>query len=313
LFTQILLTRFKIITAAITAAQKNSNLPIIYNDGAITAWQKPDDGSLVLEDTSIDTRVDRRIDFIERKRQSNIEAVTSAAARELASVADVADVAPDDDWVARFFTAAQDINTEQMQDLWGRILSGEIKKPGSYSLRTLDFIRNISTEEAKVFEKIGHLAFCASKQAFVWAEDKKWLESERGIRDSDHFLLAELGIMYPTDLQLSTFLSDVDETIFRFSDHLLHVLRGGIVDKIDIKIWKFTGIGLEMLALLSPKFDNEYIGKVAKIFTNRKGEVTLGVVTADFSDGRISYNIVRKYEAEVVPSQPNTAPESAPK
>jgi hypothetical protein len=31
----------------------------------------------------------------------------------------------------------------------GRLLAGELKAPGSYSYRTLDFIRNLSTDEAK--------------------------------------------------------------------------------------------------------------------------------------------------------------------
>ncbi len=188
-----------------------------------------------------------------------------------------------------------------MQDLWSRILSGEIKKPGSYSLRTLDFIRNISSSEAELFERVGRLALRNSRSAFVSIEDKKWLSTKRGIEESHHFLLAELGIMYPTDLQLTVFISEKSsETFFRMQENILVVRRGQIKDPLDMKVWKFTGIGLEMLPLLSTQLDVDYIEQVAKIFTGAKGDVTLGRVKKEFPDGGISFDVVKTFDVEQV-------------
>jgi hypothetical protein len=66
-----------------------------------------------------------------------------------------------------------------------------------------------------------------------------------------------------------------------------------------MQIWKFTGIGLEMLPLLPRHVDIGYIEQVAKIFTESNGEVTFGLVKEEFSDGMISFDIVREFTNEV--------------
>ena len=46
----------------------------------------------------------------------------------------------DDDWLNRFETEARQKSTEDMQLRFGRILAGEIKQPGSYSIRTVKIL-----------------------------------------------------------------------------------------------------------------------------------------------------------------------------
>ena len=48
---------------------------------------------------------------------------------------------------------AEEISDKDLQDIWGRILAGEIKKPKSYSLRTLEVMRNMSKDEASLIMK----------------------------------------------------------------------------------------------------------------------------------------------------------------
>lgn len=55
------------------------------------------------------------------------------------------------DWLMRFFDTVGNISNEDLQQLWGKILANEIAKPKTCALRTLDMIRNMSSEEAKVF------------------------------------------------------------------------------------------------------------------------------------------------------------------
>ena len=60
----------------------------------------------------------------------------------------------DDDWLFRWRDAASVVSSEELQTLWGRVLAGEIKSPGSFSLRTLDFLKNTSHEEALQIAKL---------------------------------------------------------------------------------------------------------------------------------------------------------------
>lgn len=147
------------ISGALKRVADDHQLPVIYKDGQIEIWQKPEDRTLVLSDIGTAERSQSRVEYQERKRQHNIESVTSSAAADLMDISEVPEQSPDEDWVTRFFANAQDVSSEGMQELWGRILAGEIKKPGSYSLRTLDFIRNLKKSDAELFTRLAKLAY----------------------------------------------------------------------------------------------------------------------------------------------------------
>lgn len=61
----------------------------------------------------------------------------------------------DDDWLYTWRDLAGKVSTEDLQRLWGGILAGEVKSPGSFSIRTLNFLRALSKLEA---EQISQLA-----------------------------------------------------------------------------------------------------------------------------------------------------------
>lgn len=103
-------------------------------------------------------RTEERLTYQEEKRQLNVESVIREAAEELKDVREVSKEAVNDDWSARFFTDVQDVSDEQMRKLWARILAGEVKKPGSFSLRTLTELKNIDPKDAARFQTIAALA-----------------------------------------------------------------------------------------------------------------------------------------------------------
>ena len=53
-----------------------------------------------------------------------------------------------------FFDGVQDVSSEDMRKLWARILSGEVEEPGRTTLRTLDILKNMTKEDARVFRDI---------------------------------------------------------------------------------------------------------------------------------------------------------------
>ena len=66
---------------------------------------------------------------------------------------------PDADWLFRWRDAACAVSQPELQQLWGRVLAGEIKSPGSFSLRTLQLLRNLSMTEANEIERLLQFAF----------------------------------------------------------------------------------------------------------------------------------------------------------
>lgn len=71
---------------------------------------------------------------------------------------------PTDDWLHRWRDSAAGVSDADMQRLWGKVLAGEIKDPGKFSLRSLDFVRNLSRSEALLIESVSPFVVTD----FVW-------------------------------------------------------------------------------------------------------------------------------------------------
>lgn len=57
------------------------------------------------------------------------------------------------DWLNNFSSHAEKISTEEMQVLWGRLLAGEIRNPGQFSLSTMRILAETDSATAKNFAK----------------------------------------------------------------------------------------------------------------------------------------------------------------
>lgn len=75
----------------------------------------------------------------------------------------------DDDWMNQFTRYAEDASSEQLQQIWGRVLAGEIRKPKSFSRHTLRFISELDKETAESCELIAQYVI---KDWFL--SNKKW-------------------------------------------------------------------------------------------------------------------------------------------
>ena len=104
--------------------------------------------------------IKQMIQFQESKRQANITSVVREAGEQLGDK-EVDDYDVDHDWTARFFSEVQDVSSEEMQHLWARVLAGEVQKPNSISIRTLQVLRNMDTETAVLFRRLCSLSLIA--------------------------------------------------------------------------------------------------------------------------------------------------------
>ena len=94
------------------------------------------------------------------------------------------------DWLFTWREYAGKVSTEDLQRLWGSVLAGEVKSPGKYSLRTLEFLRGLSRAEA---ELIAVLARYVVESRIIRSE-KQYLEGH-GINFGTLLRLQELGVV----------------------------------------------------------------------------------------------------------------------
>ncbi|HGF5100100.1 TPA: DUF2806 domain-containing protein [Vibrio parahaemolyticus] len=97
-----------------------------------------------LRDNTLNTRQARDI-----QEQINVTKAVLFAEEELENnYTEGSEEDLDSDWFARWRDSVEKISSEDLQRLWAKALAGELASPGSYSLRTLEFIKNISKSEA---------------------------------------------------------------------------------------------------------------------------------------------------------------------
>jgi hypothetical protein len=87
--------------------------------------------------------------YQQERKQHNIEQIMSLALPQIPEDAPTENI--DEDWLAYFFAHCELVSDKDMQSLWANLLTGEARKPNSFSKRTIDFIATMSKEDAKLF------------------------------------------------------------------------------------------------------------------------------------------------------------------
>ena len=127
----------------------------------------------------------------------------------------------DFDWFLRFFDAAGNIRAEDMRQLWARVLAGEIEHPGSFSLRTVEVLRNMSQAETLAFKNASSLVLeetDGSQFLFCDSDLSDYTINQRhGLGMEDILLLEEADDGYLTDLGkvLRDDLSQIEVGVYR--------------------------------------------------------------------------------------------------
>ena len=166
--------------------------------------------------------INERLVAKEIQRQNNIDDVVDLAAQQLNTIEEVSDEKVNKDWTTRFFDTVQDISDREMKLLWSKILAGEIQKPKSYSLRTLDLLKNMSTEEANLFIKVCNYAFVdLNVNTYVCKFDE--ILSKYEFKYVDFLQLVDAGLLQAdTSLSVSYSTGNSDsDTLIQYNNILI--------------------------------------------------------------------------------------------
>jgi len=143
------------------------------------------DAAIILAKNQVDIqdiefRATKRLLGREVRRQRNIEGITEKAIDALPVA--VSEDGVDPDWIFDFFEKAQDVSNKQMQVIWAEILASEFAQPRSFSRRTLEILRNLSADEAKLFENLCSFVWvCGDTTAPVIFDEQAEIYSRIGL------------------------------------------------------------------------------------------------------------------------------------
>ncbi|MDI7815633.1 DUF2806 domain-containing protein [Clostridioides difficile] len=242
------------------ATEFNSNIIIKRGDIELTIEKNS------LQEDAVISLVEKEV-----KRQINKDKIISKAIEFIGEKESVSSESVDNDWIFRFFNISQDISNEGMQILWAKILADEVDRPKSYSLRTLETLKNISKEEAELFTRLVKLTF--SVQLGKLVPNYNTPLEKRGITLSGLMILSELNLITPEFISKNLIFS-----IKKDSESSLVIGNKELVCKTkeitDIPMIKLTSMGIELSKLIDFDVDISYLKEISKkIEEENKGKV----------------------------------------
>ncbi len=163
----------------------------------------------------------------------------------------------DEDWLFTWRENAGKVSTEDLQRLWGSVLAGELKDPGTYSIRTLELLKTLSKSDAARIEKLASYVIGNG----IVSDDVQEVQFDSLIA------LQELGILSGVEGggYISTYRS-VSKTEFRQAllshNKVLLVEHADPTRELKLQGLLLTGVGKQLLGLGRFVPDCEYLRRV---------------------------------------------------
>lgn len=224
-------------------------------------------------------RAEKRIKMQRERQQYNLENIMAQALDYCPDYVSSQDIDPD--WFQQYCELVLDISNKDMQQLWAKILAGEIASPGKYSLKTLLTLKQMSHKEALALQQAANVS-CRSRQEqsariyfgyyrkpSLW----QWLTGRR----SSLLNLSQFGLSYPQILSLMDIgllhSSEIESGELQPAQKLswqyqqlnldMEVNQKGIV----LQYYKYTPVGSELLPLLTTQPNQHYITALKQLLS----------------------------------------------
>ncbi|MDP9912176.1 hypothetical protein J2W27_004300 [Variovorax boronicumulans] len=230
------------------------------------------------------------------RKEVNIErAIYHAESSLQQDASDPPDQTPDMDWFFRWRDYAAGMSSDALQQLWGNVLAGELKAPGSFNYRTLDFLRSLTQEEAKLIERLASNIVEDSK--FIHGKSMTFMGKERSVASrvdmAELRLLEEIGLLNGVST-LGFF--DRNKPFKVAEGRYIHLIacggRGVLATTEDpdketgLTFYLLTKLGKSVLKLVQVVPDEAHLLSIAQLLASDGFKMELGDVLKKGDKGR---------------------------
>ena len=277
------------------AMRNAADLPIVYNQDGV-AINSEDFNRLV-------QRAGTRLVLQETIKQHNIESVIDSAYEILEKEEACSEESVEQGWINRFFDSVADVSDEDLQKLWGKVLAGEIKQPKSYSLRTLETLKNLSKEEAELFQKI--IPFVINMQGNLFLPSNFEVLEKYDIRYGEILHLDECGLINSSGMvKFNPSISNAEHVSMYTQSRvvLIYGLKSN-EERISIRNFGLTQAATELFYILDGNPNDEYLyDYVEYIAMKNSKKVRISIHQINFIDDEgINYEdtALREFPAKI--------------
>lgn len=264
--------------------RKNPDMNISYADGKLYVSRC---------DESFLQRAEQRRDFNAIRQEKNIESVIEMTAEDIKNSTEVSDESVDSTWIYRFFDAVKDVDSEDIQRIWSKILSKEIASPNSTSLRTLETLRNMSTKEAHSFEKIMPYIINLENDTCLVSSDQELLTSFN-ISTEDYFLLDWCGLIQVVPFcSVSDMVDSKDKKRNIWTNDRLLLITNTTDKNIQLQIdniYLLTMAGKELFNILYSEPNNEFFIKWVERLHSANSSLRFEILQRSENRDKLTYD-----------------------
>ena len=189
----------------------------------------------------------------------------------------VSDEKIDTDWFTRWRDYAQKVSNEELQRLWARILNGELKEPGRFSIHTMDILSRLSTSDAELIS-------IAARHRIVKhiVRNAKTSLENAGLSYEVLLRLEALGVAQAVEAiggaqtKLENLSRDAFQTSIVCNNRALLVEHEDPDKTVTLPVYAITMAGVEIMSLGSFEANEEYMREIGESLKGQGLAVQIG-------------------------------------
>ncbi len=169
----------------------------------------------------------------------------------------------------RWRKEAELIDDDELRQLWSHLLAEEVKKPKTISVRSLDVVKNLSKEEANIFQKLAKN--CINGQCFALYKDSTPIIGTL----EEIIILQESGILGAGSKLIMRYRKPHEEESFLLSLAGYSYVLICKDEKIEFRVCPLTKAGKELLKIASVSYTKEEAISIAKAISGQNPQSDL--------------------------------------
>jgi uncharacterized repeat protein (TIGR03899 family) len=238
------------------------------------------EGSSYLKSSTSNEKIKRKNELLAQRKLINLENILGRALDFCLD--DGKEEELDPDWFFSFVKMAEEIFSPTMQELWGKIFAVETARPGSFSLKTLGLLRQLTQKDAQIFHNAVNLTSKRKgdstpklllgyyQKTSLWSffssnKEHRLNLAEFGLGYTDILSLTDLGLIYHSEIESGELPIGISaEWRCAGQTLVLSAKRSGTT----LVYYKFTPTGAELCKLVTRKRQDTYVKSLRTILGN---------------------------------------------
>ena len=158
------------------------------------------------------------------------------------------------DWINIYFESAKNSSDEFMQNIWAKVLAKELECPNSFCYKTLDILKNMSSEDFKLFQKLCSLQV----NGYILQSD---LPEKYDLSWDDHLKLKDFSLLNLEHSEKPYTIKRDRAWLCSYQDKYAYVFYNNSADEKTFKLSVFTlsSFALELCKVADPTENKDYV------------------------------------------------------